>query len=117
MSGWGKSDWGRAPWGGPGFGPTAALAIRENVIRVAFSDLIYASDLGDEKDAIRSGVYTVTPYTLSVGNDGTHARDVRVVDVDSPTVADGIAPEFEGDRKSTRLNSSHATLSRMPSSA
>lgn len=93
---WGAGLWGRSPWGGPGFGPTDALAIRENVIRVAFSDLIYASDLGDEKDAIRSGIYTVTPFTLSVGNDGTNARTVRVVHVDAPTIADGIPPEFEG---------------------
>lgn len=93
---YGKSLWGQSPWGGPGFGPTAALAIRENVIRIAFSDLIYASDLGDEKDAVRSGVYVVTPFLLSVGNDGTNARPVRVVNVNAPTVVDGIPPEFEG---------------------
>ena len=43
----------------------------------------------------------------------------RFADTRLPVVADSV-PDFAGplaDRKSTRLNSSHATLSRMPSSA
>ena len=37
--------------------------------------------------------------------------------IDAVSVADVIGIEIEADRKSTRLNSSHTDISRMPSSA
>ena len=37
--------------------------------------------------------------------------------LNGPGYRDAILPGFEGDRKSTRLNSSHSSVSRMPSSA
>ena len=49
---------------------------------------------------------------------GTVARALAALE-EKPFVIDVDDPEYSGagDRKSTRLNSSHATLSRMPSSA
>jgi hypothetical protein len=87
---WGAQLWGRAPWGGPGFGPTAAIAVRENVIRVAFSDVIYASDLGDPEDALRSATFAVQALPLAIGYDGTATRDVVAVFSRLPDETDGI---------------------------
>ena len=47
------------------------------------------------------------------------SRHTRVVfwDVDAPATLAAVAAKVAGDRKSTRLNSSHEFVSRMPSSA
>ena len=45
-----------------------------------------------------------------------HAGGLRVTEI-APQVGLGWSLNAGGDRKSTRLNSSHSTLSRMPSSA
>lgn len=89
---WGASLWGRAPWGGPGFGPTAAVAVRENVIRVAFSEVVYASDLGDAEDAIRSATWALATLPLSRGLDSFAPREVAVVGASIPTEVDGVPP-------------------------
>ena len=44
------------------------------------------------------------------------ARDLKAAGRDVISLSVG-EPDFDTDRKSTRLNSSHSTLSRMPSSA
>ena len=46
-----------------------------------------------------------------------HARNMSGLDALLPARLAGIAHCVHGDRKSTRLNSSHCALSRMPSSA
>ena len=48
-----------------------------------------------------------TPYLLDVQNDYIDALTTRIV----------VPLRTEADRKSTRLNSSHHAISRMPSSA
>ena len=51
------------------------------------------------------------------GEEGGRGREAEVEEVESGVPSEGEEEEEEGDRKSTRLNSSHITLSRMPSSA
>lgn len=93
---WGAALWGRAPWGGPGFGPTAALAVRENVIRVAFSDVVYASDLGDAEDALRTATWALAALPLTRGLDSFAPRAVAVVGASIPTEVDGVPPADVG---------------------
>ena len=69
-----------------------------NIITVAFEDMP-----GSENLEIGNQVYLTTPYGQQF--------PVKVVDKDKETIT------FDADRKSTRLNSSHRSQSRMPSSA
>ena len=55
---------------------------------------------------------------------GSHSYKVKttspateVISTGTISIVDATGPNFSGDRKSTRLNSSHRSLSRMPSSA
>ena len=59
--------------------------------------------------------FNAASYSIDqpVGSAGTAANGTRII----PTVSLDSAWVFERDRKSTRLNSSHLRLSRMPSSA
>ena len=65
-----------------------------------------------------SGVETVTPISrpFKLTSREFHPDDtvIRVLDT---VIGDGSLTMMAGDRKSTRLNSSHLTQSRMPSSA
>ena len=56
---------------------------------------------------------------MCVGIDGGEMSKDEIVGVLSGVIMDGRASyrDWETDRKSTRLNSSHITRSRMPSSA
>ena len=75
----------------------------------AFQDLIYEHVRRVGAQASDQG--TILPVGIDLGG-GAQVRDV---------VGDHLNVEFlcrhSGDRKSTRLNSSHRSLSRMPSSA
>ena len=57
-------------------------------------------------------------FRLTGGNSGVQYRSREFADV-GPFVVGGYQGDFEAgpDRKSTRLNSSHSSVSRMPSSA
>ena len=47
----------------------------------------------------------------------TERQDIKVILTGKQEVIDKELAKYSGDRKSTRLNSSHTTVSRMPSSA
>ena len=54
---------------------------------------------------------------MCVGIDGGEMSKDEIVGVLSGVIMNGVYRDWETDRKSTRLNSSHRSLSRMPSSA
>jgi hypothetical protein len=96
---WGEGTWGAGSWGGglgTGFQFVDAIAIRENVIRVEFSGLIYFSGLLDPPDASLAANWTVTANGASVGMNGETARDVSVVLVTVSGEEDGVAPGDSG---------------------
>lgn len=95
---WGTSQWGMGSWGGsPGsFDLIAAIAYRENVVRLAFSRPVYFSSIYDEFDASDPHKYSMAAQTDTVGMDGTTARPVRVATVKLPDENDGIAPAALG---------------------
>ena len=73
---------------------------------------------------IQSVFDTLTGYegkTLVIGGDGRYFNKEVIVTAIQMAAANGFGRVLVGrdglDRKSTRLNSSHSTLSRMPSSA
>jgi len=93
--GWGSAPWGAAPWGGASLGVIAfssAIAIRENVLRLAFTEPVYLTKILDTEDASRIERYAVTPVAGTVGNDGSATRPVRVVLADyAPVEEVGVA--------------------------
>ena len=56
-------------------------------------------------------------YEVLVAEDGEHAVATAMSARPDLIVSDLVMPYRDGDRKSTRLNSSHPYVSRMPSSA
>lgn len=89
MSGlaWGDGPWGGMAWGGGSSGVLtldAALAIRENVIRLDFGTTVFFSGLLDVSDASNPEKYVVLPVAGTVGLDGDPVRGVSVVRVDLP---------------------------------
>lgn len=84
MSGsWGSGSWGSGPWGGAGSGGglqlLTALAVRENVVRLAFNEPVFFSTLLEPADASRVELYSVVPIPGSAGDDGEPTRPVSVV--------------------------------------
>jgi hypothetical protein len=77
-SGWGAGGWGKTPWGGdPDEAPflclVYALAIRENVVRLFFSESIYWTQHGDPDDGSGIEHYIVA----AEGGTGIDALPVR----------------------------------------
>ena len=74
-------------------------------------------DVGDKaittREAIAEGRITMSPEALSAIRDGSAKKG----DVLAVARIAGILAAKKTDRKSTRLNSSHPSISRMPSSA
>ena len=95
MSGaWGSGEFGAGSWGG-GEGTLTllgAFALRENVIRLAFSQPVYFSSILDPLDASNPEKYSVTAVSGTFGIDGSPARPVNAVRVTLPTEADGLIP-------------------------
>ena len=89
---WGSGGWGNIPWGGGSAGTldlVDALAIRENVVRVSFSNPVYFSGLLDAGDASRVEKYQVLFVPGTIGLDGEQVRPVTVVDAQL-AVEDGL---------------------------
>jgi len=79
---WGLG-WGFKPWGGGSgittFGLLTAVAVRENVVRLLFSEPVYWTGWLDPFDGSRSELYSVGAVTGTVGIDGKPVRDVAVI--------------------------------------
>jgi len=98
VSGFGSGPWGAIPWGDGGAGSIqllAALAVRENVVRLTFDQAIYLSHLLDRFDASAPSHYVLSPDPTSVGADGTPARAVMAVTADF--ARDGTGALLGGD--------------------
>ena len=84
-----------------------------------------AADISQVTDAARAAARVLANATTQVKNRGLEAiaaalieRSDQILAANAEDVARGRAEQMsEGDRKSTRLNSSHSAKSRMPSSA
>lgn len=91
---WGEGPWGDGSWGGGidevSFAGVAALAIRENVIRVEFSSEVYFSGLLDAGDASIVSKWDVAVVDGTSGLTGDDTRPVRVVAVTVSQVEDGV---------------------------
>lgn len=98
--GWGSSPWGGSAWGGASGGAQAllsALAVRENVVRAAFSQPVYFSGILDPPDASDPRKYALAPVAGTVGIDNEPVRPATVIAASLPTAAvDGIPPSAEG---------------------
>lgn len=85
VDGWGFGPWGLSPWG---FGVAApalasAVAIRENVVRLTFTEPIVYDRTGRPRDGARASFYGVSPVAGTAGLDGEPARPVIVGRVDA----------------------------------
>ncbi len=67
-----------------------ALPIRENVVRVEFSEAVHLTRLYEAIDAARPEKWTMTPDTTTIGYSGDVARAVGIADVALATEEDGI---------------------------
>lgn len=83
-AGWGEGSWGEVPWGSGWIpevtGDIGVVAIRENVVRVAFSTAVLATELFDSKDALSPHHYTITTVS-GEGYDGESIHAVNVIQV------------------------------------
>ncbi len=97
MSGaWGSGSWGSGSFGGALDGDielVAAVAYRENVIRLEFTKPVNLTGLLEEADASRIDKWTVTADTSTTGMNDETARAVRPALV---TLGLDVAPEDEG---------------------
>ena len=83
QGGWGAGKHGSTPWGGGGNEPDSlilesAIALRENVVRLAFNTAPLYTGILDPHDASSRHRYSVVPVTGTVGVDGLLARAVKV---------------------------------------
>lgn len=89
--GWGAELYGAGGWGGPVgsgiFFLLSALAIAENVVQLAFNNVVYYSGLLDPPDASNASNYVIVAATNTVGYDGNPARPVNVVAI-TPVTSD-----------------------------
>lgn len=94
MSGaWGSGTWGSGSWGGGGedFEDEGfAVAIRENVVRVEFSQEVFFTGLLEPEDASRREKWTVTEDASTAGLTGDAARPVAVVRAELAGAEDGV---------------------------
>jgi len=82
--GYGTGAWGGLAWGGGGgtLSLLSALAIRENVVRLTFSQAVKFSRLLDPGDSSDPELYTVAAVAGTVGMDGEPVREVRTANVE-----------------------------------
>jgi len=81
---WDFLSWGATPSGALALDD--ALALDENVVRLAFGKTVFFSGLLDPRDASDPSKYTVVPVMGGVGLDGEAVRAVSVVAVELPTI-------------------------------
>ncbi len=73
-----------------------AVAIRENVVRVEFSEVVSLTGLLETTDASRPELWDVAADTSTTGMSGDAARPVTVVLVEYSGEEDGVEEEDEG---------------------
>lgn len=95
-SGYGSEEWGAGPWGGAvldeesaasEFHLLRALAVRENLIRLTFSQPVSLTDLHDLFDGMRPNHWQVLPVDGTFGADGSPARPVTAVVISQGPIA------------------------------
>ena len=90
--------------------------IQKTLIDIADLDVIFLTYDEPQKEEFWIKIKNMVPWAKRVdgikGSDAAHKAAGRASDTDRFIIVDG-----DKDRKSTRLNSSHIPLSRMPSSA
>ena len=105
-------------WGAPGVGKSSIVAQVASAHDLEFIDVrlsqLAPTDLRGLPVAEDGAAKWFAPEFLPRGGRGVLFMDE--INMAAPTMQ-GIAQQLILDRKSTRLNSSHSTLSRMPSSA
>jgi hypothetical protein len=98
---WGLSLFGSSPWGG-GAGATlrlsAAESIRENVIRLTFSEAVYLSGWRDARDGLRREKFSVTADSTSTDFDGAPARAVLLAAIARVPASFGTQIDLVTDR-------------------
>lgn len=96
VSGWGEGSWGEVPWGlgvpgspvpPPSTYLIAAIAVRENVVRLYFTAELEFTGLFGPNDAGDPTHYIITPVAGTFGRDGLPCRSV------SPIVAADVDDE------------------------
>lgn len=99
MSGWGSDRWGVGAWGGASLVSLqliGAIAVRENVVRLVFSQPVYYSKIFDRYDASNAVHYAMTPVNGSLDGNEEPTRAVRVVDVALPDTTSN-PPVLQGE--------------------
>lgn len=89
IPGWGSGGFGFTPWGGSSYADfrlIAAQAIRDNVIRVQFSQPPSLTGILDPKDGSNPARYSIVADTATTGYDGLPCRPVRIVLVTAASV-------------------------------
>ena len=83
----------------------------------ADTDTLFKSlGIGTTKNPVKTVKKTAGDLGLGMTLGGSARRDIKQ-DAKAGKITDPVYRDWETDRKSTRLNSSHRSLSRMPSSA
>jgi hypothetical protein len=101
-SGWGAAPWGSSPWGGGAAGAAQlclglAIAVRENVVRLFFSEPVKYTRWCDHGDASRLGCYSVA-VVGGTGIDGLASREVAPAAVELVDGAGGRQVDLTVDR-------------------
>lgn len=90
MSGWGYLPWGAGPWGAGGGAALQllqALAVRENVVRLFFSEAPLYTRLLTPNDASNPERFVITEVAGTSGRDGEPTRNVRTALVERAPIA------------------------------
>ena len=91
-------------------GTAQKIAVKSNLLGWATATPTLGAEIGlDDRWTLNTHIY-YNPFTF---RDNRKWKHIRV----QPEVRYWLCQKFNGDRKSTRLNSSHPSSSRMPSSA
>jgi hypothetical protein len=98
--GWGEGEWGGVPWGSGWVpevtGDIGVAAIRENVVRVAFSTAILITALFNSKDSLNPSHYSITALE-GAGYDGEKIHPVGVIQA-APVTGNPNAVDLYTDR-------------------
>ena len=92
------------------------LSLREKLNQLGVCEFMDSSEFSEGVEALKGKKIVIVGCGAQGLNQGLNLRDSGL-DIAYALRKDAIDTKRQSDRKSTRLNSSHSTLSRMPSSA